>query len=534
LCKTHYYIKEVRNVLISAAMLLDRLGDCVAGHNISKENDPWFNSVRLYYPGFPSCVNVEACVVSASDIISGAALGDTCLKIIAAVSGEEIEPDAAGGACIICQGGIMQIFDRINMYLAEWNRFDEQARAALLDRDSLSDYIEIAADFLKLPMTVIDDTMNFVCRSSNQFYDSLPDYSKFSKPMRVPFDVLDQMLLLNELDRIIKHREVFAFDSEVMYTPVVMANFFRGDTYLGRISACDGRDDYSQGTLDGVECVRRHVQPMVQRLASGGGQEYIYDAHFIRRILLGDITDSRFIAKAMRELGFPDGSVYLCLYMKLTSVSLSGNLVKHFITMLHERFDWPCVIPFENDIVALFPHLQSYKSNQDLLIFLRDSSVCAGLSEPFVRYDRMPLALRQAKTALETGCRLDETQRLFRYNKYATEIAVREFAQLPGIEAYFHRAVHILRDYDREHGTEYCFTLRCMAEGYANQKQLASQLFIHRNTLQYRIDRIRELVDVDLENPDERIRISLTYRLMEAKEAMSAEAADTERISEKY
>jgi purine catabolism regulator len=54
-------------------------------------------------------------------------------------------------------------------------------------------------------------------------------------------------------------------------------------------------------------------------------------------------------------------------------------------------------------------------------------------------------------------------------------------------------------------------------EGYyqnsGNLSQTAEALFIHRNTLSYRLDRIREICDMDLNHPDTSLAMQIALRL---------------------
>ena len=48
-----------------------------------------------------------------------------------------------------------------------------------------------------------------------------------------------------------------------------------------------------------------------------------------------------------------------------------------------------------------------------------------------------------------------------------------------------------------------------------NAVRAAKALFIHRSTFLYRMSHIRELVSLDLEDPDQLLYLLLTYKLLE-------------------
>ena len=51
-----------------------------------------------------------------------------------------------------------------------------------------------------------------------------------------------------------------------------------------------------------------------------------------------------------------------------------------------------------------------------------------------------------------------------------------------------------------------------------NAVRAAKELFIHRSTFLYRMSHIRDLVNVNLEDPDQLLYLLLTYRLLEEEE----------------
>ena len=51
-----------------------------------------------------------------------------------------------------------------------------------------------------------------------------------------------------------------------------------------------------------------------------------------------------------------------------------------------------------------------------------------------------------------------------------------------------------------------------------NATQTARELYIHRSTLLYRLERIREILDSDLTDPDELLYLNFSFRLLEQEE----------------
>jgi sugar diacid utilization regulator len=73
----------------------------------------------------------------------------------------------------------------------------------------------------------------------------------------------------------------------------------------------------------------------------------------------------------------------------------------------------------------------------------------------------------------------------------------------------------LLDEQDREHGTEYVHTLAVYLRCFGNSASAAARLHVHPNTLRYRIRRIMEIADLDLEDGERRLSLELQLRIMD-------------------
>lgn len=103
------------------------------------------------------------------------------------------------------------------------------------------------------------------------------------------------------------------------------------------------------------------------------------------------------------------------------------------------------------------------------------------------------------------------------------------FAQLGALRLIFHLAgnpelesfqqdlLGTLEEYDRQHRSELVQTLDAFFLAGANHMQAARDLHVHRNTLIYRLDRVRDLLGgVNLEDPDTRLNLQLALKIRAA------------------
>ena len=77
----------------------------------------------------------------------------------------------------------------------------------------------------------------------------------------------------------------------------------------------------------------------------------------------------------------------------------------------------------------------------------------------------------------------------------------------------FRETIGSLDDYDREHGTELCSTLRVFFANRENITQTSKSMYVHKNTLLYRLTRIEQITHKNLKNPEDVLELQICLRL---------------------
>ena len=88
--------------------------------------------------------------------------------------------------------------------------------------------------------------------------------------------------------------------------------------------------------------------------------------------------------------------------------------------------------------------------------------------------------------------------------------AIRENCE---VDSLLHPALDIIERYDRENQTDLLRTLKVYLENDCNAQKCGRLLFLHRNSLVYRVHRIQEISGCDLSNPTERSYLRVSFLL---------------------
>ncbi len=83
---------------------------------------------------------------------------------------------------------------------------------------------------------------------------------------------------------------------------------------------------------------------------------------------------------------------------------------------------------------------------------------------------------------------------------------------LPEIDRFIQRWIGSLIDYDKKRNAELVRTLMLYLQNGGNYRATAEALFVHRNTLKYRLQRIRQISGLDLSDPEISFNLQLGTR----------------------
>ena len=148
----------------------------------------------------------------------------------------------------------------------------------------------------------------------------------------------------------------------------------------------------------------------------------------------------------------------------------------------------------------------------ELWKMLPQEEYLCGISLPFSDANGMQRAGNQAALALLYG---DQTPPSV---SHCVDHAFMYFLnKLAGDKSFgtelLHPGLMRLRRYDERHGTDFYNTLYRYLLAERNVVATAKELFIHRNSMIYRLQRIRQILDVDLDDPNMRLYLLLSYQI---------------------
>ncbi len=173
---------------------------------------------------------------------------------------------------------------------------------------------------------------------------------------------------------------------------------------------------------------------------------------------------------------------------------------------------------YESAVVFLLPLplrlLERPRPEDAIAEYLAANRLYAALSEPFGDVLALKKYYLQCRSAFELGARLHPRRQLYGYADYALYHIGALVSKSGRLADFCHPAAPALAEYDKQHASELFPTLEAYLEHVDDPTLVAARLNIHKNTLFYRINKIKELFGLELRSGSERARILLSMAFM--------------------
>jgi sugar diacid utilization regulator len=126
-------------------------------------------------------------------------------------------------------------------------------------------------------------------------------------------------------------------------------------------------------------------------------------------------------------------------------------------------------------------------------------------------------AYSEAEVALEIGHRIHGPSSVSTFERTGTyKLLFRVLQEEPEeLESFYAETLAPVVSYDSRYGTELISTLTTYLGNDASTARTASDLFAHRHTIRYRLDRVKEITRLDVDKSEDRERLTLGIKAMQ-------------------
>lgn len=411
---------------------------------------------------------------------------------------------------------LMEYTERIFRKYEEWNQSLFESR---LINGSVQNLLDLTGSIIPNPMMVI--SMDFTIIASRNM--------SFGKP---PNSVLGSTEETSDLVFSLKqdpgyeeafHRVgYFYYSGNELAVPSLCVNIRRYDRTQYRLLITDGKvplDDTFGFILEYLARVishalstnivnshdtRRHLRQIFHMILSDSSADYVEVSH--------RLTENEWLSS----------QYYLCIFIKTELLDYKNLTHRSIISYIENIIPASCAVEHKGNIVVYINldlcQLSEHEIEQKLASFIRDSFLTAGYSRKMLGHFNFHRQYIQASLSLQAGSRKFPHQWIHHFNDIALTYLLEQTTKKLPAYMVCHEKLLALK-YESDSGQSQLYqTLRCYLENHQNATRTAEQLFIHRSTLLYRLERINRCLKSDLSDPDELLYLLLSFRLIDMEE----------------
>ncbi|HEY4461462.1 MAG TPA: helix-turn-helix domain-containing protein [Streptosporangiaceae bacterium] len=154
-------------------------------------------------------------------------------------------------------------------------------------------------------------------------------------------------------------------------------------------------------------------------------------------------------------------------------------------------------------------------------------AVCVGVGGTAARPSELPRSRREAALALRLQKTLLPGDSACEYPKLGIFRMLAAIPDLADVESFVREWLGSLLDYDERRKADLVHTLTQYLEHGGNYDATAAELSVHKSTLKYRLQRIRELTGLELNDPDVHFNLQLATRAWGTLRALHQERSSS-------
>ncbi len=384
---------------------------------------------------------------------------------------------------------VQRIFDRLD----EWDlRLRRIAEAAT----DCSELLDCASEMLQNPVWMCDESGRLIARAERFGQENVQKECELSYKMmeRRPADAPDSEPVPEER---VRRKQDEQSGTELLY-----ARFSAGKERFALLSAARERAFYASdetvlerlcGYCRLVLLKRRPTEQTQGRPPQNDRRERLLRAAFERTETESAVT------AGLVALGWDGRSSYFVAAAEPSAGDGRESRMRAVCMRTEAALPDCCAFPVDSlAVFVLKGALCGRETVRALEKLAAEEELRIGVGEPFAGYAFFPQRLAQAKIALQSARERGASVTAFS-DAADAYLARRTASELPYALVCLGAVREMLR-YDQTHGTAYFETAERYVKNRFNAVKTAADLFIHRSTFLYRLERIRSEFGLDLES----------------------------------
>lgn len=390
---------------------------------------------------------------------------------------------------------------------------------AFFSEKGLQYLIDTAARVFGNPVYVTDLQYKYLAISSGLF----PNNSFFQTENKTGYisDEGIKLIRMNRIDEKVRgsRRPYYFLNTIVGQGMLVDAVHIQG-IEVGHIMLQESERSFNEWDSILLKRFSKLVSMELQKDSVFTSNKGVMYSYFLADLLKNPDVNTPAVQKRLSTLGYTlKEDLYI---LAIPSISYHSTDLRLEVIIQNLRLILPGSIyaVYEDTIVFLiskdkYLDFSEYELKR-LTDFLSTNRLKAGISNFFSKLEDISRFYSQAVDSVRLGMRLKDSASVFYYRDYYL-YQMLEIYEMTDKEIRFliHPGLIQLRQYDIERGTDFIHTLKEYLVHPGQPGKVAADLHIHKNTLLYRMGKIKEITHCAFDEGEDFMFFGLSFKIME-------------------
>jgi hypothetical protein len=423
---------------------------------------------------------------------------------------------------------IFDVYNAVQNIYSRLDEWDTELQDVLIRGSAVQAMLDCSDRVFNNPL-ILHDNFYRVVSFSKKYADAFPLLSF------MPQERGAAPIGLSEYD-IYSTQRAALFPTSMTGVRSLYVNIFQQNRLQYRLLVLEYSRKFYPSDSSLLEHLAERIQPVIVDMSEDTAERMRLSG-VIRRILSGENTEDPLLKEQLGKFNWLEDHTYICMKVSLDS-GMAGNFPQ---AIIHDGIrgivPGACVFEHEGAVAAFInlddPGESSSEAAMDIFdgfsgkktdrfsaalgAFFIDHGLKAGSSDQFPgrNFRELKFYYKQAEIALDLGIRNAPLAHLYYFSAFVKHHILETSArELPASMLCAPELIR-LRDYDLKHKTELLRTASKYLQNQLSHTQTAIELQIHRSTLMYRLDRIKDIGGFNIEDSENQWYLLFSLKLLE-------------------
>lgn len=386
-----------------------------------------------------------------------------------------------------------------------YNEWERQLYSLMVEGASLQQLLDAANTAFRRPMFIKNDSSWTFAITHGYPADTHPDWARMEASVgkhTLDYDAVRTVSTDPEFQNVFNEKYPVVARSPAYGAMILHANIFLSSRRVAEIIALENGRPFNRGEVHLMhtfaELVEKYVRSNTEKLIAVSDPSVLLTA-----LLEGRDLGETNVPDFLRSRGLAPGAELALAVIEGKNRS-DTPILAVLRGRLEEFFAGAVVFSYRGQVVCLLglgPKRSYVQAQRQLASQIPPDAFLWGLSYEFTGLDALPAYYAQASTALEQAVRSGESWATM--YQIACRCLAAECRESPTLRRLVHPDLARLRRADEEEKTQYSRTLFEYLLCGGNYTDTAGRMGLHRNSLIYRMNKIRSIMHTspdDLEN----------------------------------